>query len=315
VDRILDTDRLVAFVAVVREGGFSRAARALGKTQSAVSQAVLHLERELSVRLFVRDGHSTRPTEAGRLLLGHAERALAELRRAKDELSALESLSRGRVAIGTSDTLAYYLLPPVLSAFRARFPGVELRLDNRPSPATAIEVAEGRLDVGIVTLPLPSQLEARGRPVLPRLVVERLAPHDDVVIFPPGHALEGRKRVRMEDLAPHPLVLLDGSTATRGFLDAAFEEQGIRARISLEMSSVEVVKRLVELGFGVSVVPALSVTREVRANALVTRALAGRRRRHVGLVLSRNGPPSRAASVFAELLRGHFARGPERALA
>ncbi|HEX7671231.1 MAG TPA: LysR family transcriptional regulator, partial [Polyangiaceae bacterium] len=168
----LDADRLLAFQMVAKERGFSRAARALGKTQSAVSQAVLHLERELGQPLFVRDGRTTELTAAGATLLEHAERILDEMGRAREHLASLGAVKAGRLGIGTSDTLACHVLPPVLAAYRTRHSGVQLWLDNRPSPATAVEVAERRVDVGVVALPLPDSLESRGRPILERVRVE-----------------------------------------------------------------------------------------------------------------------------------------------
>src|SRR5512140_1885954 len=102
----LDTDQLLAFVTVARERGFSRAARALGKTQSAVSQAVLHLERELGQPLLVRDGRSSHVTEAGQTLLEDAERILSDMARARDRLASLGTMKTGRLRIGASDTLA-----------------------------------------------------------------------------------------------------------------------------------------------------------------------------------------------------------------
>src|SRR4051794_15042176 len=105
-------DRLGSFVAVAREGGFSRAARALGRTQSSLSQAVALLEHDLGEALFVRDGRTTHLTEAGRVLLAHAERAFAELSAARAELAALRDLTAGTLALGASDTFATYLLPP-----------------------------------------------------------------------------------------------------------------------------------------------------------------------------------------------------------
>jgi DNA-binding transcriptional LysR family regulator len=300
----LDSDRLLAFVTVARERGFSRAARVLGKTQSAVSQAVIQLEGELSQRLFVRDGKATRLTDAGVVLLEHAERVLEDMAQARERLAELGELRSGQLVIGATDTLACYFLPPVLAAFRARYPGVELRLDNRPSPATAVAVAERRVDVGVVALPLPTDLEARGRPIRERVQIDALAPYKDVVICPPDHALVRRRGVRVADLAGVPLLLLDQTTGTRAFLDAAFERAGVRPLVQMEMSSVEVLKRLVELGFGVSVVPAVSVEREVRARALVAMPLAGARRgRSVGLVTPASGQPSRAGAAFVEVAR------------
>lgn len=303
----LDADRLLAFAMVAKERGFSRAARALGKTQSAVSQAVLHLERELGQSLFVREGRSTHVTEAGATLLEHAERILGEMGRAREHLASLGAVKAGRLGIGTSDTLACHVLPPVLAAYRERHAGVELWLDNRPSPATAVEVAERRVDVGVVALPLPGSLESRGRPILERVRVELLAPYEDVVICPPGHPLARRRRVGAADLEHVPLLLLDRTTGTRAFLDAAFARVKIRPKVAMEMSSVEVLKRLVELGFGASIVPLLAVTEEVRARRLVALPLRGASRgRRIGLLTPSAGTLSSAAAAFVDIARAEL---------
>ena len=95
-------------------------------------------------------------------MLVHAERILEEMAQTRSHLEAARDLRAGELVIGASDTLACYLLPPLLAAFRARYPGVELRLDNRPSPATALAVAERRVHVGVVSLPLPPDSTAGG---------------------------------------------------------------------------------------------------------------------------------------------------------
>jgi DNA-binding transcriptional LysR family regulator len=295
-------DRLGAFVAVAREGGFSRAARARGCTQSSLSQAVARLEQDLGETLFVRDGRTTHLSEAGRVLLAHAERAFAELDQARAELAELRNLTAGTLALGTSDTFATYLLPPVFAAFRARYPDVDLRLDNRPSPAIAARVGERALDLGVVSLPLPAALAEAVR-------IEALAPQRDVVIVPAGHALAKLRRVSLEKLATLPLLLLDASTATRSYLDAGFAALGVRPRVRMEMSSVEVLKRLVELGFGVSVVPALAAAREVASGVLAAVPLAAPGSvRQIGLVTPTSGPLSRAARAFIEVARAELRR-------
>jgi DNA-binding transcriptional LysR family regulator len=305
----LDSARLHAFVTVARERGFSRAGRALGKTQSSISQAVAQLEAELGQRLFVRDGRTTALTEAGRLLLAHADRIFAQMDEARAELEAAAELRAGELVIGTSDTLAYHLLPPVLEAFRRRYPAVELRLDNRPSPATAVAVAERRVHVGVVTLPLPEDLRIAGRPLAERLHTVPLCRQDDVAICPPGHPLARQRRVTLAALHPYPLLLLDRSTGSRALIEAAMASLPRRPRVAMEMSSVDVLKRLVELGFGVAVVPALAVAREVEAGQLVTVALAGvAGRRSVGLITPVAQPLPRATTAFVELARERLAK-------
>jgi DNA-binding transcriptional LysR family regulator len=281
---------------VARERGFSRAARRLGRTQSSVSQAVAQLERELGARLFERQGRTAVLTEAGRLLLPHADLILVEMDRTRAHLEAASQLRAGELVIGTSDTLACHLLPPVLAAFRQRYPGVELRLDNRPSPATARAVAEREVHLGIVSLPLPEP------PAGTRVRLVRLCPQTDVLIAPPDHPLARQRRVTLAALAAHPLLLLDRRTGTRAYLEAAFASLARPPRVVMEMSSVEVLKRLVELGFGLSLVPAWAVRREVAAHTLIARPLRGLPPgRDVGLVLPAIDPLPRATAAFAEL--------------
>ncbi|HUK66029.1 MAG TPA: LysR family transcriptional regulator [Anaeromyxobacteraceae bacterium] len=301
--RVLNSDQLLVFAAVARERGFSRAAERLSRTQSAVSQAVARLEEELGVRLFLRSGRHTEPTTAGRLLLEHANRVLGEMERARENLQALWELKEGSLVVGTSDTLAYYVLPPVIAAYRARYPGVDLRIDNRPSPATAERVVERRVDLGLVTLPLPTGLRARGRPILERLHIESLAPQEEVVICPPDHPLARRKRITLGALHPYPLLLLDRSTAGRAHLDAEFARLKLKPTVAMEMSSVEVIKRLVELGLGVAIVPGAAVERELAEGVVAVLRLEGLPGRSLGLVTPATLPLPRAAEAFAEMAR------------
>jgi LysR family cyn operon transcriptional activator len=303
----LRSDRLRAFLAVASEAGFSRAARRLGQTQSAVSQAIAALERELGEPLFVRDGRRISLTEAGAALRPRAERALAELADARAELSSRRALATGTLRLGTSDTLATYLLPPAFAAFRARFPGVELRLDNRPSPAVAARVAARELDLGVITLPLPPGLGLAGRPADDALRTWPLATQRDVLIAPPAHALAHRRRVDLRALEGQPLLLLDRSTATRAFLDARLAAARVRPRIVMEMNGVEVLKRLVELGFGLSIVPDVAAAREVAARTLVARPLASLPARRVAMITPTVGPLAHAARAFLSLARAALA--------
>jgi DNA-binding transcriptional LysR family regulator len=295
----MELHRLRAFAAVAREGGFSRAARALGQTQSSVSQAVAALEREVGEPLFVRAGRRVDMTEAGRVLLAHAERAFAELDAAAGELAALRDLHAGTLAVGTSDTLATWLLPPVFGRFRARHPGVELRLDNRTSPAIAEQVAARRLDLGVVSLPLPADLRLDGGRPDAALRIEPLADQPDLLICPPGHPLARRRRVTLADLDGEPLLLLDRSTASRAWLERRFAAARVRPRVAMEMNSVEVLKRLVELGFGLSIVPACAATGKLAAVSLSGLG----KPRQVGIITPTVGPLSRAARAFIEVAR------------
>jgi DNA-binding transcriptional LysR family regulator len=310
---VIDSGRLHAFVVVAREGGFSRAGRRLSRTQSSISQAVAQLERELGCRLFEREGRGVRLTEAGRLLLGHAQEILEQMARTRSHLEAAGDLRAGELVIAASDTLACYLLPPLLATFRARYPAVELRLLNRPSPATALAVAERVAHLGLVSLPLPEDLASGGRPIGERVRVQRLMSQSDVVILPAGHPLGDRARLTPRHLLGLPLLLLDRTTATRAFLERAFAKLPAPPRVVMEMSSVEVLKRLVELGFGASVVPAWATARETAEGSLIARPLGGLpARRAVGLVTPLVDPLPRATAAFVELARAGLSSRPAR---
>lgn len=289
----MDTAKLAVFVAVAREGGFSAAARRLERSQPSVSQLVASLEEDLGQRLFVREGRRVSLSQAGEVLLEHAERILDELARAREHVARAASLREGRLALGTTDTLACHLLPPALAEFRRRYAGVDLRIETRPSPVIAERVAARELDLGIIALPIAT-----------KLATQALAPYEDVVITPRDHPLASRKRVRFEDLAEHPLILLDRTTATRAFIDGELARRSLRPRVAMESTSVEVLIRLVELGFGASIVPALAVQ---RGRVIKISLVGATERRHVGVVVP-NGGASRAAEVFLEIASHSIAR-------
>ncbi len=264
------------------------------------------MERELGQKLFARDGHTPRLSDAGRVLLARATRILEEMALAHAELSALSELSFGELVLGTSDTLACYFLPPVFAAFRARYPRVELRIDNRPSPVVAERVSEGQVDLGIVSLPLPDALQVSGRSVSERLDCVVLAAQEDVAVCAPEHPLAKRSEVSVRELAPHPLLLLDRTTSSRALVDLAFAAAKSSATVAMEMSSVEVLKRLAELGFGVAIVPRFSVQREAQAGTLsVLRLKQFGAERSVGALTPKAFAPTHAAQAFLALARAH----------
>ena len=150
-----------------------------------------------------------------------ASRIFEEMALAESELARLGELEFGELVVGTSDTLACYFLPPVFAAFRQRYPKLELRIDNRPSPVIAQRVSEHQVVLGIVSLPLPASLEPSGRTLTERLNCVVLGPQEDVAVCAMTHSLAKRREVSVRELAPHPLLLLDRTTSSRA-VEAAF---------------------------------------------------------------------------------------------
>lgn len=287
-------DRLVVFRAVARAQSFSRAAAAVCKTQPAVSQAVRLLEEELGEKLFLRLGRTIALTPAGRILLEHVEQALGTLDDARTRIQALRELRAGELTIATSDTTACYLLAPVLAEFRQRHPQIEIRILNRVSAAAAAKVAAHEADVGIVTLPV----------TVPKLVSEPLVLREDVGICAPSRPLARRKRVTFAEFVTEPLLLLDRGSSTRAFIEARIERAGAVPNVAMELGSIEVIKKLVALDFGVSIVPRIAIQKEVAEGTLSPlRILKKAEYRTLGIVYPAKGAISLAASVFTKLLR------------
>lgn len=291
----MDREKLAAFMAVAREKNFSRAAATIFRTQPAVSHAVKSLERQLGETLFVRHGRETHLTRAGEILFEHVDEAKATIERAKVRLQALRQLREGRLTVAASDTTACYILPDSLRIFREKYPGVEVRILNRPSPIATHLVADGDADMALITLPMATQ----------KVQVMDLGIREDVGICAPSNPLAGRRRASLEELNTFPLLLLDHGANTRSFIDDQFREAAITPNIAMELGSIEVIKRLVRLNFGVSVVPRIAVRREIEDNEICAFAVFARSEaRHLGAIIPNKGLLSRAAEVYMDILVG-----------
>lgn len=296
----MDREKLTAFLAVAKKKSFSKAADAIFRTQPAVSHAIKALEEELGERLFLRLGRETRLTRAGEVLREHVDEAMASLERAKVRIQSLHELREGALTIAASDTIACYVLPDSLRSFRETYPGVEVRLLNRPSPVAGKLVAAGEADMGIVTLPISAS----------KVRCVELVLREDVGICAPDHPLAGRKRVTLEKLAGFSLLLLDHGSNTRAYVDEKLRDAGLEPAPAMELGSIEVIKHLVRLGFGVSIVPRIAVRRELETRELrAFRVFAKAEARRLGAVIPHKGMLSRAAEVYLDMLRSSL-RGP-----
>ena len=212
-------------------------------------------------------------------------------------IEAWKGLKRGRLTLGASDTTACYILPPALRTFRRRYPGIEMVISNRPSPVTLQHVLAREVDLGIVTLPIAH----------PGIVVKELLIREDVVICSPRNELSARKRMRVEELGGRPLLLLDKGSNTRSFIDERLREARVAPIIAMELGSIEVIKKLVQLDFGVSIVPRVAVRSEVERGALRAIPIFDKgEARRLGAIYPRKGYLSLAAQEFLKTLMVHL---------
>lgn len=286
----MDTQGLSAFLEVAETGSFSRAGERLHLSQPAISKRIAALEGSLGTALFDRIGRHIALTDAGRALLPHARRVLHEIEDGRRALSLLDGHIGGRLSVGTSHHIGLHRLPPVLRAFTGKFPEVDLDLHFMDSEDACEAVVQGKLELGIVTLPLQP---------LPNLEMRRVWRDPLAVVVAPSHPLAARRRVKLADLAGLPAVLPDAQTYTHKIVSAALQEHGIAPRVRLATNYLETLKMLVGIGLGWSVLPRSMLDDSLVALSLPEFKLS----RELGAVWHARRTRSGAATALLGLLK------------
>lgn len=237
-----------ALEAVASEGSFGRAAVRLGYTQSAISQQIATLERIVGERLVERPG-GPRPvslTEAGHLLLRHAESIVARMQAAQADLHALRAGEAGTLRIGIFQSAGARVLPELMRRFTEQWPRIEVMLEEHDDEEIADALERGEIDVGFVLLPIGDA---------PLETFELL--HDSYVLVVPAGALHAHAP-SLREIAEHPLV---GFRSGRSMepIEAAFSRVGLEPHWAFRSNDNQTVQGLVAAGFGYAIVPRLAV--------------------------------------------------------
>jgi LysR family transcriptional regulator, transcriptional activator of the cysJI operon len=292
-----DLAALELFCRVVETGSFSRAAAACYLSQSAVSQRVRALERHYGRTLLERGrGRSVvEPTEAGHALYEGAREILERAEALGTRLRELDGEVTGTIRLATVYSVGLHSLPPHLSRFIARYPHVNVHLEYARTNRIVAMLRARQIDLGIVAYP-----EADREVEVVPFTQERM-----VCIAPPGHALAARTEIAWEALRGEPLVAFDRDIPTRRATDELLARHGVAVRIASEFDNIETIKRVVENGGGLALVPDVTVRREQRDGTLIARPLAGEAiYRPTGIILRRGRLHPRAVDCFVALLTG-----------
>lgn len=295
-------DQLVAFRTVVRRGGFGKAAEQLHLTQPAVSKQVRALENELGERLLER-GRNVRSTPAGELLLKYADQVCELLDAARQELADAAARGAGRLAIGSSHTIASHLLPRVIERYRKSFPDVRLQLGTGWPPAILSDVVSGEVDAGLVITVVPRASR------YPQLQFEALGSSELIFVAAADHPV-ARGRVRtLADLHDVPWVLSHDGCQYRAYLQRAFAQRNLSMNVAVEVTGMELLRRLLLVGLGISIVPRALVQSDLQRGALRAFRVPGVRPRSQScIVYRRDKYQSRALRAFLDLVREAMAQ-------
>jgi len=241
----MEWQQVIGFHKIAKLGSFTKAAEATFRTQSALSQQIKALEKELDCHLFERIGkRKLRLTSAGERFLRFSESILESYDSLREDLNELKGFKKGRLRIAAPFTTLYHLFPEILKEYTERFPQVELTILDR-SQQTVIElVKSGDIDFGLV---LESEVPGD-------LTLIRWKRVETVLMIPPGHPLAEAKRLTLKKLAKYPLILppKDLRFTCRRMLEERFQKLGLDYQIVMESSNVELTSRYVEMGLGIS---------------------------------------------------------------
>lgn len=305
----MDLRQLRAFVAIARTGSFTAAARHLRVAQPALSQKLRALEVELGVVLVERGNRTSGLTEPGARLLVRAERILAEVHDAAEEMAAHGGRERGSVRLGCAlQTLIEGRLAPLLARFHERHPALRIVLREVHTRQVFELLRRAEVDLGLVHLG-----RAGGGPVIGAeaasadLALLRLYREPLVVLVAPGHRLAGRTGVRLDDLAGEDFISFRPGATVRQLVNAAAAERGVTLRVAFSTANMGTVRAVVSAGLGVAIVP-LSAT-EVPGPPLRALPLsAPRLERLVTLVRNKARYESPAVATLRQVLVGELAR-------
>jgi DNA-binding transcriptional LysR family regulator len=292
----MQIETLKIFCDLVETQSFSQAAERNFVTQSAVSQQVRGLEEKFKRRLLerVRGRREMRLTDSGRSFYEESRNVLAAYEGLQERMRGLDGTVSGTVRVATVYSIGLHELPPVVRRFMGLYPHAKIDLEYSRTTRIVRDVLSGSIELGIVAYPE----KRKGLTIVP-LAGDRLA-----LICPPMHPLAVRKKVRAAELSGQDFVLFERDIPTRRATDRIFKAHGVTLHRVAEFDNIETIKRAVEVGFGLAIVPRLSVLDEQKSGQLAVVALAEPEwTRSVGVIHRSDRTLGAAALKFIEQLK------------
>lgn len=293
----MDLMQLEMFVAMVEEGSFRKAAERVFRTQPAVSMALRKLEQEIGIPLFDRSTRSDYVlTDTGEVLYDYAKRLLNLRDEAFLTLKQLQSLQSGRIRIGANESTSLYLLPRLILAFREQYPKVKIEVYRQLSVRLPAELRQRNLDLAIMSYK-PNDSDLQATPIM----------RDELVLISsPRHRLAECDRVHIKDLGTESFIAHNVRSSSRDSVIEAFRQHETPLNISIEIATIETIKKFVTKDLGLAFVPSMCVQEEVERGDIARIPVEGfSYARTLWMVRRRTDTHSHAASAFLKLI-GEF---------
>jgi LysR family cyn operon transcriptional activator len=281
------------FYITAKNGSLSRAADELYITQPAVSYAIKQLESTLGGKVFYRNAKGVTLTAEGEILFKFIEQSYGFITKAEQQIAEMHQLQRGEIRIGAGDTLSKFYLLPYLEAYHQAYPEIKIQVTNRTSSETVQLLKEGKIDLGIVNLPIEdTHVEIR----------ETLALQDCFVVGEKYKKLAAQA-ITLQELSQLPLILLEKGSSIRRYIDQYTQGFGVNLQPEIELGSLELMAQFARIDLGVSCVVKNFITDELKQSSLYEIQLQEPiPPRKVGIVTLKAMPLSVAAHHFLQML-------------
>ena len=293
----MEDHKLRVFCTVTETKSFSKASEIIHLTQPAVSLQIQALEEVYETKLFDRSSSTVTLTPAGEVLYKYAKEILNLYAQADKDIGEITGLVKGSISIGASTTIGNYMLPSVISEFKAKNPKIKIHLRVGNTKRVVELLNAGNLDLGLV----------EGEVTKYKIVSEKLISDEMVLIVPTDHPWAKKKDVSVLDIVKEPFIIREEGSGTRQVIEKHLLKRGIttqKMNITTVLGSTEAIKDSVESGSGIAIVSKWAVRREARYGALKSiKFKEGRLLREFSLVFNKNTITSYAVDEFLTFLR------------
>jgi DNA-binding transcriptional LysR family regulator len=290
----MHVDSLKVFCDLVETASFSKAAAMHGITQSAVSQQVRALELKFGCTLLERSRSGVSATPEGDAFYATCREMLASWAAFEAKLGEMKHKIAGELRIASIFSIGLHDLPARLEEFRARHPEITVHVDYRRSVQVYEMVAGGEAHIGLVAFPVKR----------PGIMFEIFDEDEMVIICHPKHPLAAKKRIALTEIADEAFIGFEPDTPTRKMTDRYLRKAGVKVTPVTEFDNIETVKRAVEIGSGMSIVPARTVAMEVASKQLAAiRVESPRMTRPLATIVARSRPRPPGMKEFIALLK------------